>query len=75
VAKAEKKARIVQLKKELIDIFDEHNVSGSDRKDVCTEVLGVYNVSASRSEEKLIALKAYLNETYANAEKDESEEL
>jgi hypothetical protein len=32
-------------------------------------------VSASRSEEKLIALKAYLNETYANAEKDESEEL
>jgi hypothetical protein len=75
IARAEKKARIVQLKKELIDIFDEHNVSGSDRKDVCTEVLGVYNVSASRSEEKLIALKAYLNETYANAEKDESEEL
>ena len=75
IAKAEKKARIVQLKEELIDILDEHNVSGSDRKDICTEVLGVYNVTASRSEEKLIALKTYLEETYANAEKDEPEEL
>jgi len=71
----EKRKRMLSLKSDIERLFKVNNVGVQEQREHCFEVLGVAEVSNSRSEEKLSALKVYLEDTFNSAAANGKEEL